>query len=495
MALAVARPPPVPSSKHRNRAAHIAEGNTTPVRGRTPEKRRLNSLSNLVQFKKPRAAESKPTRHAPTDFSKFRKCRKRQLSTSTDSDWKQQPPRTSTAPKATTFNQISHAALVQLQQDANLSDHQLRAVLRFHRKETGRPDLYEPYFEKFLTSTHKVFSDHFTSTEYLPHPPLTPTPMVLCTQTEQLLRKLETLHHRKIRAVHHGVDSGKDFLKFDFTLEFEPDTPSSSATPDHGRRRVIIIAILPHIAESIAVFRHVYDLLQLPTDHFFFSFHSDFKAISIATGVAGASASYPCPFCERRILVSTPLKSHLAAGTIRSCASNRRRFKAMKRSTKQDPAQHASCVADPLQVFPQNSPIISWCRLPPLHLHLFHNWFINHIVRLHPPAADWYHHFHQIRSDYHGGDFQGPQLYRLTRPDSLEYLHRLLSEAAADSAILFFDTMTAFVDVQHRCFGMELLPFRKELTLLRNCILRLPIHKLPLKLHVMSAHLQARFVT
>ncbi len=89
------------------------------------------------------------------------------------------------------------------------------------------------------------------------------------------------------RSVHHGVDSGKSFLKFDFTLEFEPDNPApaSSSISDHGRRRVCIMAIIPTVPESIDIFRYVYDALDLPTEEYFFQYHCDFKAIAIATGI------------------------------------------------------------------------------------------------------------------------------------------------------------------------------------------------------------------
>jgi len=68
-------------------------------------------------------------------------------------------------------------------------------------------------------------------------------------------------------------------------------------------------------------------------------------------------------------------------------------------------------------VFPQNIPIINWCRLPPLHLLLFLNWFIKHLLKLCPQVSAWYKHFHQLPSEYHGGDWQGNQLQRLSRDD------------------------------------------------------------------------------
>ena len=486
-ATSVTRSAPVPSAKSRNRATHANNGNSSMLPGRTPAKRRANSLSNLSKRHKKKPTQ-KPVSSDSPHFSELRATRARPLSSSADPDWKQESPFSRTESKPVS-SPISHSALIQLQQDAGLSDRQLRKVMTFHRKNLSDRRLYEPNFDKFLADSHRLFSEHFVHTGYWAGIPLLPVPMVICNRPTQFLQELEKIHRRKIRSIHHGVDSGKGFLKFDLTLEFEPDTPSTSDIPDHGRRRVIIIAILPDVSESIAVFKHVYDTLQLPVDQYFFQFHSDFKAICIATGHAGPSSSYPCPLCERKITVTTDRKQHLRAGKARTCASNRAHFKQLQKSGSSDHSQHASCSADPLGLFPQKSRIIAWCRLPSLHLFLFVNWFIHHIVRLYPSAADWYRHYHQLPSEYHSGDFQGPQLHRLTRSDSLQYLRELLTAAPPD-ALLFFDAMQAFVAVQHATFGQQLLPYTALLTDLRKRILLLPIRKLPLKLHVMTAHLK-----
>ena len=66
-----------------------------------------------------------------------------------------------------------------------------------------------------------------------------------------------------------------------------------------------------------------------------------------------------------------------------------------------------NCTSDPLLIFPQDSSVIEWCRLPELHLHLHTNWYIEKMENLHPIVKDWYLHFHQTRCDFHGGDFQG----------------------------------------------------------------------------------------
>lgn len=128
-------------------------------------------------------------------------------------------------------------------------------------------------------------------------------------------------------------------------------------------------------------------------------------------GIGQANTSYPCPYCEVKITIQTSLKKQLAAAKPRSCQSNRRHFKQMKKNTKLKPSanslKHKWCISDPCEVFPQSTDVISWCRLPEVHLHLHLNWYIAKIEKAHPIISEWYLKFHQTRSDYHGGDFQG----------------------------------------------------------------------------------------
>jgi len=74
---------------------------------------------------------------------------------------------------------------------------------------------------------------------------------------------------------------------------------------DHGRRRVLILAIIPRAPENIAVFRHVYDGLRKlklkSLKSVLWTYHSDFKAISIAIG----TRSLQCANCILLLLVRT----------------------------------------------------------------------------------------------------------------------------------------------------------------------------------------------
>jgi len=112
--------------------------------------------------------------------------------------------------------------------------------------------------------------------------------------------------------------------------------------------------------------------------------------------------------------------------------------------------------------------------------------------KLHPPVVDWYPHFHQKPSDFHGGDFQGPQLQRLTQDDSITYLKGLLDNTkAVPAVILLFNAMRAFVDLKKRCFSKIIASggFATELKAFKTACLLVDIKKIPLKMHIIIAHL------
>jgi len=370
-------------------------------------------------------------------------------------------------------------------------------IARFMRTQTCSSGIIEPYFELKHRQSHHILDGLFEATTIVSRIPLAPTPLIVCSNTSALFDLVAKQHGRAIRAIHHGVDSGQIFLKFDLTIEFETKSDSSDIS-DQARRRVIIIAICPEVAESNFVFAEsnfvfaeVYNLLRLPVDQHFHSFHADLKATAYATGIGGGSSSHSCPYCYIEITVSRSLLRQMACGTLRSCAANRHYYKKYLRTQNAAAAQFFNFINDPLQLFPQKSPVISWCRLPQFHLHLHLNWYIHAMVRLHHPVVDWYRHFHQKPSYFHGGDFQGPQLHRLTKDDSMTFLKRLLDETEAVlGVILLFNAMRTFVALKKLCFSKNVANdgFKVELKAFKTACL-LDVKKIPLKMHIIIAHL------
>ncbi len=164
----------------------------------------------------------------------------------------------------------------------------------------------------------------------------------------------------------------------------------------------------------------------------------------------------------------------------------------LSRRRQKKPKKFFNCSGDPLSVFPQATAIITWCRFPELHLHLHINWYLHRMERVHPAIVEWYQHFNQTRSDFHGGDFAGPQIRRLSRPDSMQYLKTLLkTTSAAPDTLLYYNAMAAFIELENRCFSKKIHAggYAAELSGYKAACLRLPTKKVPMKMHVIVAHL------
>ena len=76
------------------------------------------------------------------------------------------------------------------------------------RSSTGVNRIIAPHYEPHLTQLHRLFEDLYDVVSYeCPITDIT-VPLVHCTDTSELLRRIQQLHHREIRQIHFGVDSG-----------------------------------------------------------------------------------------------------------------------------------------------------------------------------------------------------------------------------------------------------------------------------------------------
>ena len=110
--------------------------------------------------------------------------------------------------------QITHNDMRELQVEKSVSDQEMLAIARFVRLKTGCNRIIEPCFKDSLVEGHKLFDDLFNVSS-ITRIPLTPKPLVICSDTRILFEQIEKHFQRKIRVVHQGVDSGGGFLKFD----------------------------------------------------------------------------------------------------------------------------------------------------------------------------------------------------------------------------------------------------------------------------------------
>ncbi len=70
--------------------------------------------------------------------------------------------------------------------------------------------------------------------------------------------------------------------------------------------------------------------------------------------------------------------------------SNRRHYRKFMKMNKPIAKKHANCTSDPLRLFPQDTPVISYVRFPQLHVFLHLNWYIDHMETRHSDVQLWY---------------------------------------------------------------------------------------------------------
>jgi len=173
----------------------------------------------------------------------------------------QQQKSTSSGSAATPVQQkqMSHPEQMRMQMDANLIGRQMDIVCSSMRRGCGRRYMFETNFIDFRTRMNSLFDDLY---EIL-HFPLRNSDVPACfvKDVSALLHRLEELHQRKIKCLHMGGDFGQEFLKVDFTIEWQQ--PIDDDQSDHGRRRVIIIANLPKVHETYDAIRRIFKQLNI----------------------------------------------------------------------------------------------------------------------------------------------------------------------------------------------------------------------------------------
>ena len=88
----------------------------------------------------------------------------------------------------------------------------MRTIASFIRRATQVNRIIEPNYEPHLIDLHTIFRDIYEVITY--QPPAADSagvPLVICSDTSMLLRRLAEYHRREVRIVHHGCDFGKDF--------------------------------------------------------------------------------------------------------------------------------------------------------------------------------------------------------------------------------------------------------------------------------------------
>ncbi len=413
----VHRPPPVPSSKTRNRSAHSNNGNMDQQLPSPSVTRRLQKQRGLMQNRQkatkrrianalaaknvkrraaagvhaavaaavptavPAAASSAPAkplidkpcprpRRADSDEDNWvpnqRRPQKRRHSV---------PPRRTVDASAQTAGNthhdafeppspfvLSHHQLLTMQLRYNLTARQMRGVMATYTRAAPRGvTMHEPNFRDAAVAWNARFLDQFTTIR-LQHPTdSSHFRSVFPTEVSDLFRQLAELHAREIRTVHLACDAGRGFLKVVATVEYQRDDDTGdddlkADSDDHinDHSRLRVIVLA-----VLPLMSESYELLK---DVFHrinfpsslhFIFIGDLKVLNICLGLSTNAASNPCPFCERQITVAIAPRDQLSAGTPRTFQSISNHAAAYSTAAKPELVDYASCVHPPLEQFRQ----------------------------------------------------------------------------------------------------------------------------------------------
>lgn len=416
--------------------------------------------------------------------------------------------------------QMSHSDLLNMQCDANLTGRQMKIVMAAIRKGTQCRTIFQPNFITASQQLNTIFADLFAIREFTDEKEGNTVPAFFATNVTALFERLEKLHARKIGRIHLGGDYGKRFLKVALTIEWkrdelnvDKDAPADDV-PDHSQRRAILLANIPNVHESHASIHKLFHILNFPTATHPFVFIGDMKFLGLTLGIAGGSASFGCVFCEQDLRVSAPRELQLSAAKLRTPASISQHFHELKESGDLDNHKnYYSCVAEPMDLYSENKNdnISDIIAIPGLHCLLSGNWFIDRLAKQGDNIAaavdTWYTGYHMVRPTYHSGDFEGNQLRRLLRPDSLKRLFSLLQQADPKGASIritrhtaydavpqwrrLYDGLVSFALVVHNVFGKKLRGlWRDSIANFRKTLLRIDVKRYPVKFHVLTAHLE-----
>ena len=201
-----------------------------------PSRGKRMQLANLIPKRRQQSANSEnspPNSNTATkyDFSSVRKIRKRKADDSDDDIFTQsvvrKPPKRPTPATRTVASQTSavgsqffvvqqvqHQSLLNLQLTADLSDNQMLKIAHMMRESLGVNRIISPNYEPHLIQLKRLLEDLYETQIYQCPVTNTSVPLVICTNTKVLISRLQSLHQRDIRMIHHGVDSGKPCFSF-----------------------------------------------------------------------------------------------------------------------------------------------------------------------------------------------------------------------------------------------------------------------------------------
>ena len=236
-------------------------------------------------------------------------------------------------------------------------------------------------------------------------------------------------------------------------------------------KKLIILAICEDIPENYHNLKSILAIMDL--DRISFINALDMKLALILFGLSGASATFPCVWCDltKNNFLDKDRKESRELRTIGSIKENAKRYqeaaKTHSGSTKLSAAAYKSCQHEPLWELDDSTVIID--VLPPMELHLLLgivNRLCNHLIQVLKQipdnivsAEDWSAACGLVRPKLHGGEFNGNACKVLL--NSVDKIQNIVPEENSEVQKVV-KTLKDFKAVKDSCFGKEISSDYKE---------------------------------
>ena len=364
-----------------------------------------------------------------------------------------------------------------IQNDAGLSDNQIGKVFKNLRLQFGRKIIESGVRETLIEE--KALFDHFFSADLIQFKDSDGNPMVkpvvFCSKIVEfvgVLMEMRGLDPGNVK-LKVGLDKGRDHLKMILSL-YNPDEVMRSKSGGRvtmemgigsgddysliGKRKIMIIAIVPDIPENYFNLQILYDLTQI--NSVVYQQTGDLKAINILLGLMSCSSSCGCCYCQAPRNTDSWMEGGARLRSVESLGENLLKFQDTGKERAK--AKHTSAnVVEKSLMFDdddlQSTLVLEKCPPPALHLKLSLNHILVELSKAWPPLVDWLKSKHIVLEPYHGG-------HTLEGNECNKVMNNLpsLAEVLPSHLSAFLLTLESFRDVVNSCFGFLLDPYFKD---------------------------------
>ena len=382
---------------------------------------------------------------------------------------------------------MTHEDLDNLQAGlGNLSNTKMKGLANWHRVKHGRHSIPADY-TKHLTDKSNELRDLYHQEQVdlaLEGDIIESRPVIYADCKEAVERICKERNYVGTPNVIIMIDGGGGFFKVVATIlpenyDWETDSvvdPDEGSNPIDlgttstrstyaeggslkkgklsGVNRVVVLALTPHIKETNANFRKLFDLININS----IDYHmvSDYKAMLLALGLQTASSTYPCAYCFAILKFLDVVKEER---TFEDLVKDFQKFTTQMKGDKKcakfchSTVNHCLLKADPFMK------VLEKYILPELHSIL---GFTNHLVfkGLQPllglnRTLLWPKKLNQVAKGYFDTTLEGPACRVLLKNSSVLLDPEILGDLPETSVQPFIRAVDCFNDIVASCFGTD----------------------------------------